>query len=74
MWVVVGFQLVKTSGEASHVPVAPFAGHSLIPWQGNKLISIGGRTKDPSETMQGSRGLHLGYRRVKLYIANVLSR
>ncbi|KAG5626122.1 hypothetical protein H5410_011340 [Solanum commersonii] len=40
---------VKTSGEA---PVAPFAGHSLIPWGGNKLISIGGHTKDPSETMQ----------------------
>ncbi|KAJ8572881.1 hypothetical protein K7X08_009392 [Anisodus acutangulus] len=43
---------VKTSGEASQVPVAPFAGHSLIPWEGNKLISIGGHTKDPSETMQ----------------------
>ncbi|KAK4739265.1 hypothetical protein R3W88_002962 [Solanum pinnatisectum] len=43
---------VKTSGEASQAPVAPFAGHSLIPWGGNKLISIGGHTKDPSETMQ----------------------
>uniref|UniRef100_A0A2P2M8A0 Uncharacterized protein MANES_09G169100 n=1 Tax=Rhizophora mucronata TaxID=61149 RepID=A0A2P2M8A0_RHIMU len=27
------------------------AGHSLIPWS-NKLISIGGHTKDPSETIQ----------------------
>ncbi|XP_004230218.1 acyl-CoA-binding domain-containing protein 4 [Solanum lycopersicum] len=43
---------VKSSGEASQAPVAPFAGHSLIPWGGNKLISIGGHTKDPSETMQ----------------------
>ncbi|KAM3290624.1 Acyl-CoA-binding domain-containing protein 4 [Capsicum chinense] len=43
---------VKTSGEASQVPAASFTGHSVIPWQGNKLISIGGHTKDPSETMQ----------------------
>ncbi|XP_009791118.1 acyl-CoA-binding domain-containing protein 4 [Nicotiana sylvestris] len=43
---------VKTAGEASQVQVAPFAGHSLIPWEGNKLISVGGHTKDPAETMQ----------------------
>ncbi|CAN4108775.1 unnamed protein product [Withania somnifera] len=43
---------VKASGEASQVPVAAFAGHSLIPWEGNKLISIGGHTKDSSETIQ----------------------
>ncbi|CAN4111108.1 unnamed protein product [Withania somnifera] len=43
---------VKASGEASQVPVAAFAGHSLVPWEGNKLISIGGHTKDPSETIQ----------------------
>ncbi|XP_055816720.1 acyl-CoA-binding domain-containing protein 4 [Solanum dulcamara] len=43
---------VKTSNEASQMPVSPFAGHSLIPWEGNKLISIGGHSKDPSETMQ----------------------
>ncbi|CAL9079019.1 unnamed protein product [Musa textilis] len=30
--------------------VAPSAGHSLIPW-GNKILSIGGHTKDPSETI-----------------------
>ncbi|RDX97553.1 Acyl-CoA-binding domain-containing protein 4 [Mucuna pruriens] len=29
----------------------PCAGHSLIPW-GNKLLSIAGHTKDPSETIQ----------------------
>ncbi|CAL9765948.1 acyl-CoA-binding domain-containing protein 6 [Musa acuminata AAA Group] len=30
--------------------VAPSAGHSLIPW-GDKILSIGGHTKDPSETI-----------------------
>ncbi|PHT41282.1 Acyl-CoA-binding domain-containing protein 4 [Capsicum baccatum] len=43
---------VKTSGEASQVPAASFTGHSVIPWQGNKLISIGGHVSPPSETMQ----------------------
>ncbi|KAL1211720.1 Acyl-CoA-binding domain-containing protein 4 [Cardamine amara subsp. amara] len=31
--------------------LSPCAGHSLVPW-GNKLLSIGGHTKDPSESMQ----------------------
>ncbi|CAH2055027.1 unnamed protein product [Thlaspi arvense] len=31
--------------------LSPCAGHSLIPWD-NKLLSIGGHTKDPSESMQ----------------------
>nr|XP_043621055.1 acyl-CoA-binding domain-containing protein 4 [Erigeron canadensis] len=37
----------------SDVPatVTPCAGHSLIPWEGNKLISIAGHTKDPSEVV-----------------------
>ncbi|KAK4491096.1 hypothetical protein RD792_001818 [Penstemon davidsonii] len=30
----------------------PCAGHSLIPWDGNKLLSVGGHAKDPSETLQ----------------------
>ncbi|WOL12187.1 acyl-CoA-binding domain-containing protein 4-like [Canna indica] len=30
--------------------VAPCAGHSLVTWQ-NKILSIGGHTKDPSETI-----------------------
>ncbi|PIN23946.1 Kelch repeat-containing protein [Handroanthus impetiginosus] len=30
----------------------PCAGHSLIPWDGNKLLSVAGHTKDPSETLQ----------------------
>ncbi|XP_042507612.1 acyl-CoA-binding domain-containing protein 4-like [Macadamia integrifolia] len=34
----------------SPVPLAPCAGHSLIPWE-NKLIFIAGHTKDPSETV-----------------------
>uniref|UniRef100_A0A5B6Z672 Putative acyl-CoA-binding domain-containing protein 4-like isoform X1 n=2 Tax=Davidia involucrata TaxID=16924 RepID=A0A5B6Z672_DAVIN len=36
----------------SPVAVAPCAGHSLIPWEGNKLLSIAGHTKDPSESIQ----------------------
>ncbi|CAI9769513.1 unnamed protein product [Fraxinus pennsylvanica] len=28
------------------------AGHSLIPWDRNKLLSVAGHTKDPSETLQ----------------------
>ncbi|KAI3445351.1 hypothetical protein Pfo_002016 [Paulownia fortunei] len=31
---------------------APCAGHSLILWDGNKLLSVAGHTKDPSETLQ----------------------
>ncbi|XP_007030970.2 PREDICTED: acyl-CoA-binding domain-containing protein 4 [Theobroma cacao] len=34
----------------SPVNMAPCAGHSLIPWE-NKLLSIAGHTKDPSETI-----------------------
>lgn len=33
------------------VTVTPCAGHSLIPWEGNKLISIAGHSKDPSEVV-----------------------
>ncbi|CAI0551200.1 unnamed protein product [Linum tenue] len=36
---------------ASPSILAPCAGHSVIPWE-NKLISIAGHTKDPSETIQ----------------------
>ncbi|CAH1425070.1 unnamed protein product, partial [Lactuca virosa] len=39
---------VKPNHEAP-VTVTPCAGHSLIPWEGNKLISIAGHLKDPSE-------------------------
>lgn len=35
----------------SPVTFSPCAGHSLIPWE-NKLLSIAGHTKDPSETIQ----------------------
>ncbi|XP_051130808.1 acyl-CoA-binding domain-containing protein 4-like isoform X1 [Andrographis paniculata] len=31
---------------------SPCAGHSLIPWDGNKLLSVGGHSRDPSETLQ----------------------
>ncbi|XP_044499979.1 acyl-CoA-binding domain-containing protein 4-like [Mangifera indica] len=36
---------------ANAVTLTPCAGHSLIPWE-NKLLSIAGHTKDPSETIQ----------------------
>ncbi|XP_076952865.1 acyl-CoA-binding domain-containing protein 4-like [Bidens hawaiensis] len=39
---------VKASSEDS-VRVTPCAGHTLIPWEGNKLISIAGHSKDASE-------------------------
>ncbi|KAK3041978.1 hypothetical protein RJ639_002286 [Escallonia herrerae] len=47
---------VKAWAEAlessSPVTAPPCAGHSLIPWEGNKLLSVAGHTKDPSETIQ----------------------
>ncbi|CAI9102179.1 OLC1v1000405C3 [Oldenlandia corymbosa var. corymbosa] len=43
---------VKAGGDASAVTATPCAGHSLIAWEGNKLLSVGGHTKDPSESMQ----------------------
>ncbi|CAA7015843.1 unnamed protein product [Microthlaspi erraticum] len=44
---------VATETEETSTPtlLSPCAGHSLIPWD-NKLLSIGGHTKDPSESMQ----------------------
>ncbi|CAL5400569.1 unnamed protein product [Camellia sinensis] len=36
----------------SPVPMPPCAGHSLIPWGANKLLSLAGHTKDPSEYIQ----------------------
>ncbi|KAI3701954.1 hypothetical protein L6452_27470 [Arctium lappa] len=42
---------VKENSEAP-LKVAPCAGHSLIAWEGNKLITIAGHTKDPSELIQ----------------------
>lgn len=41
---------VKANTEAP-VTVTPCAGHSLIPWEGTKLISIAGHSKDSSENM-----------------------
>ncbi|XP_010464068.1 PREDICTED: acyl-CoA-binding domain-containing protein 4 isoform X2 [Camelina sativa] len=44
---------VATESEETSTPtlLAPCAGHSLIPWD-NNLLSIGGHTKDPSESIQ----------------------
>ncbi|KAK8712522.1 hypothetical protein V6N13_147761 [Hibiscus sabdariffa] len=41
----------KSVESPSPVNVAPCAGHSLIAWE-NKLLSIAGHTKDPSEIIQ----------------------
>lgn len=43
---------VESLESPSPLPVPPCAGHSLIPWGTNKLLSIAGHTKDPSETIQ----------------------
>ncbi|XP_031131140.1 acyl-CoA-binding domain-containing protein 4-like [Ipomoea triloba] len=43
---------VKSADEASPPTVTPCAGHSLIPWEGNKLLSVGGHTRDPSDALQ----------------------
>ncbi|GLT90254.1 hypothetical protein SLE2022_081970 [Rubroshorea leprosula] len=51
-WSKVDVKAEPVSSESSSpVAVAPFAGHSLIPWE-NKLLSIAGHTKDASETIQ----------------------
>ncbi|GMJ11186.1 acyl-CoA binding protein 4 [Hibiscus trionum] len=41
----------KSVEPPSTVNITPCAGHSLIPWE-NKLLSIAGHTKDPSETIR----------------------
>ncbi|KAK9146896.1 hypothetical protein Sjap_006799 [Stephania japonica] len=41
---------VDSVESSSPVPLSPCAGHSLISW-GNKLLSIAGHTKDPSESV-----------------------
>ncbi|EOA30036.1 hypothetical protein CARUB_v10013146mg [Capsella rubella] len=44
---------VATESQETSTPtlLAPCAGHSLVPWD-NNLLSIGGHTKDPSESIQ----------------------
>ncbi|KAH7678735.1 FERM/acyl-CoA-binding protein [Dioscorea alata] len=49
-WSKVEAKTIVGSSESTSLPVAPCAGHSLISW-GNKILSIAGHTKDPSETI-----------------------
>ncbi|XP_077218055.1 acyl-CoA binding protein 4 [Tasmannia lanceolata] len=50
-WSKVELKAATESLESSSpVPLAPCAGHSLVSW-GNKLLSIAGHTKDPSESV-----------------------
>ncbi|KAF7137535.1 hypothetical protein RHSIM_Rhsim07G0183300 [Rhododendron simsii] len=48
---------VKSGAESLESPspslVPPCAGHSLIPWGTDKLLSVAGHTKDQSEAIQG---------------------
>uniref|UniRef100_M4FGJ1 ACB domain-containing protein n=1 Tax=Brassica campestris TaxID=3711 RepID=M4FGJ1_BRACM len=44
-------KVATESEETFPTLLSPCAGHSLIPWD-NKLLSIGGHTKNPSESMQ----------------------
>ncbi|WZZ63106.1 hypothetical protein YC2023_063213 [Brassica napus] len=50
-WSRVETKVATESEETSPILLSPCAGHSLIPWE-NKLLSIGGHTKDHSESMQ----------------------
>ncbi|PNT06215.1 hypothetical protein POPTR_013G018800v4 [Populus trichocarpa] len=51
-WSKVNFKVENESQEGqSPAKLTPCAGHSLIPWE-NKLLSVAGHTKDPSETIQ----------------------
>ncbi|KAJ3669277.1 hypothetical protein LUZ60_011227 [Juncus effusus] len=50
-WSKVDAKLQQTgSSESAIITMAPCAGHSLMSWQ-NKILSIAGHTKDPSETL-----------------------
>nr|XP_009802411.1 PREDICTED: acyl-CoA-binding domain-containing protein 4-like isoform X2 [Nicotiana sylvestris] len=51
-WTWSRVEVKAAGGEASPVPVAPLAGHTLVPWEGTKLISIGGHMRNPSESVQ----------------------
>ncbi|KAL2941001.1 Acyl-CoA-binding domain-containing protein 4 [Bienertia sinuspersici] len=42
---------IQTPEGQSSIQSIPCAGHTLIPW-GNKLLSVAGHTKDPSEALQ----------------------
>lgn len=51
-WSKIQAKAVAESPESSSLALlTPCAGHSLIPWE-NKLLSIAGHTKDPSENIQ----------------------
>ncbi|KAJ6876760.1 acyl-CoA-binding domain-containing protein 4 [Populus alba x Populus x berolinensis] len=51
-WSKVNFKVENESQEGqSPAKLTPCAGHSLIPWE-NKLLSVAGHTKDPSETIK----------------------
>ncbi|XP_065852766.1 acyl-CoA-binding domain-containing protein 4-like [Euphorbia lathyris] len=51
-WSKVDAKAVAESNDEKPQPaVTACAGHSLIPWE-NKLLSVAGHSKDPSETMQ----------------------
>ncbi|KDP23494.1 hypothetical protein JCGZ_23327 [Jatropha curcas] len=41
----------ESDGSKTPATITPCAGHSLIPWE-NKLLTIAGHTKDPSESIQ----------------------
>ncbi|XP_057962846.1 acyl-CoA-binding domain-containing protein 4 [Malania oleifera] len=50
-WSKIEVKVAAESPESSSpVTIPPCAGHSFIPWE-NKLLSIAGHTKDPSETI-----------------------
>ncbi|XP_048605271.1 acyl-CoA-binding domain-containing protein 4-like isoform X1 [Brassica napus] len=50
-WSRVETKVATESEETSPTLLSPCAGHTLIPWD-NRLLSVGGHNKDPSESMQ----------------------
>ncbi|KAF9621007.1 hypothetical protein IFM89_015829 [Coptis chinensis] len=49
-WSKIELKVGTESSESSSPVLVPCAGHSLIPWD-NKLLSIAGHTKDPTEVV-----------------------
>ncbi|XP_038890933.1 acyl-CoA-binding domain-containing protein 4 isoform X2 [Benincasa hispida] len=50
-WAWTKLEAKTQSPESPPEKLTPCAGHSLIPWE-NKLLSVAGHTKDPSEAIQ----------------------
>ncbi|KAA0049863.1 acyl-CoA-binding domain-containing protein 4 isoform X2 [Cucumis melo var. makuwa] len=59
-WAWIKLEAKTQSPESPPEKLTPCAGHSLIPWE-NKLLSVAGHTKDPSDAIQGTNVVLLPY-------------